>query len=503
LTRGKPFVSATLLCVAAFFLPLAGTASGSSSDAYIKSYANIVKRVQYSLTPEAVQGTSDGGSIASALSESSNGDGVSWLVKADSSGVPQWHEEIGCFAVPPGDFADVTSAQQTTDNGFVLGGGTIGCGSTGGCPPASGIECALVEKLDQGGSPSWAFVYPAGAVRSSLNKIAQAADNGYVAVGSVTNAEQNTGALVLKLDDQGVVQWQRSVGPEGSTQAQFESVQPNSDGGYVATGEFYRPSAGSPLTSLLVVKFRSNGNVQWTRAYNDVNSEGSPTNAQHAQTVIQTADGGYLIGGHWSDSTSPGSCCTGALLLKLNSSGRIQWQKAYSGGVYCFENGFSETCTDIGGLVYSVQQVADGGYVLAGAGDLELNDSVPLVPWLAKVDASGTLVWQHFYYETNKATGRPLSQYFPSSALTLEGGSLALGFTESPSNSKGELFGVKTDSTGLVGNCAEVHDATPLDEVNPGLARLVQALPVSRTNATRVGSPASVVTTSIATRSDC
>ena len=84
------------------------------------------------------------------------------------------------------------------------------------------------------------------------------------------------------------------------------------------------------------------------------------------------------------------------LLLKLDSSGNIQWQKAYNGGVYCYFNGFNTVCAIITGLPYSAHQTADGGYVLAGLGNLELLDSIPQVPRLAMVDSAGNLLWQYF-----------------------------------------------------------------------------------------------------------
>jgi hypothetical protein len=81
---------------------------------------------------------------------------------------------------------------------------------------------------------------------------------------------------------------------------------------------------------------------------------------------VQTADGGYAIGGNWDSAIlGPGSCCAGALLLKLTPNGSIQWQTAYSGGVVCGD----QTCTDIGGDVYALCQTADGGYLLAGDAD--------------------------------------------------------------------------------------------------------------------------------------
>ena len=84
--------------------------------------------------------------------------------------------------------------------------------------------------------------------------------------------------------------------------------------------------------------------------------------------------------------------------------------------MYCFFNGFSETCTDVGGFVYSLHQTSDGGYLLAGDSNLEMSADAPIEAWQAKVDATGNLVWQHLYYQTYAPTGRPLGEFFPAAA---------------------------------------------------------------------------------------
>ena len=483
----------------------APTPSPPTSSQYIKVYANILSNTEYGLTPEDVEATSDGGSIVLGLTQASGGVGVNWLIKLDSAGNPSWQKDLGCFNLPPGDFAYGVSVQQTTDGGYILGGGTIGCGSKSNCPALSGIQCALVDKLDSGGNPIWTYVYPAGPASSAVTQVRQTTDGGYIAVGSTTDLSQNTGGLIIKLDGSGSVQWQKELGPAGSTTQDFlNAVQLTADGGYVAGGEFYNPRAGTPLTGVLAVKLDSSGNVLWQQGFNDLNSAGSAAGAEHVKSIIQTSDSGYLIAGDWSNGTFPGQCCAGALLLKLDSSGGIQWQKAYSGGVYCYFNGYSETCTDVGAVIYSVNRNVDGGYFLAGNGDLVLNDSVPQVPWLAKVDSSGNLLWQHFYYRVYQPTGRPLSQYFASSTVTIDGGVMALGYTENYSNGKGELYGVKTDNAGLVGSaCSEVHGATPLSAINPALAYVAPLLPIQTTITPGSKSPPTALTTSINVSSDC
>ena len=507
-TRNKsPARIVLLLSVIAVSLALVApaTAAASTPGAYVRTYANILSKIEYGLTPVDVQPTSDGGYIALTLtqaSQSSNGVGVNWLVKLSSSGTPQWQEELGCFGTPPGGYADGLSVQQTADGGYIVAGGTLGCGSHSACPPASGIQCALIEKLDSAGKLDWSQVYPAGPDGSSINQIRQTSDGGYIAAGSATGPNQNSSALILRLDSRGNVQWQRDLGPSGSTQASFNSVQQTSDGGYVAAGDYYTPVAGSPPTRVLAAKFDPTGNLTWQHGFTSLSGTGSQTSVEDAQAIIQTSDGGYAVAGVWGNSTFPGQGARGALLLKLDADGNIQWQNAYSGGVYCYFNGYSETCADIGAVIYSVHQAAGGGYLLAGDGNLELTDSVPQVPWLAKVDASGNLTWQHFYYQTY-STGRPLSQYFAASALAPDGGYLAAGVTENYAAQKDELYVVKTDSTGLVGTCGSVRPATPLSAINPALTTVAPSLPVQTATTPAVSSPSRTLATSITTTANC
>jgi hypothetical protein len=473
----------------------APTPQPAPTSTYVRNYANVVSGTQYDVTPEDVAPTSDGGSLDLGTAQAPSGVGVAWLVKQDSFGSPQWEREVGCLGTPPGAYSDELSVTRTSDGGALLAGGTVGCGSDVVCPPLSGLQCGLLERLDGSGAIVWARAYFAGADGSVFDDATQAADGGFVAVGSATDAHGDNAALIVEVDASGNVQWQQELGPTGNVQGTFDSVAVTADGGYVATGTFYSPTTGSTPTSVLVAKFDSAGRLVWERGLAGTNATGGTTN-EHALSLAQTSDGGYAIAGNWNSTTGPGTCCSGALLLKLDATGALQWQRAYSSGVHCFSNGYSDTCTATGGIAYSLHQTADGGYVLAGGNNVLLGDEAPLVPWLAKTDGNGAPIWQENDYQVNPATQRPLSEYFASAAVT-PAGYLALGWTENLTNGKGELLGVQTDGNGAVGTCSQVHAAS-LSPIDPELAAVAPGLQASRPTVTADVSPAQSTATSIA-----
>jgi hypothetical protein len=521
--QGRHFAALPLLLTASLLLPTAaaakkppkpgggggGTGGGtfSTTSTYVKDYANIVNGVQLDLFPVRTQATPDSGSITLATTDAPSpsgtgtGPGVSWLLKTNAFGAPQWQEEVGCLSTPPGAYSDNLSLQLTSDGGYVVAGGTIGCGSGNDCPSLSGIQCALIERVGATGQLEWARVYDVGANGTEFNAISTTSDGGFVAAGSATDANHNLSGLVVKLDGAGNVQWQRLVGPTGNNQVYLHDVRQTSDGAYVAAGQLHDgsvSSTGAPLESALAVKLDAAGDVSWLHAYNSVGSGGGVTATTHAFSIVQTADGGYALGGNWGTpvSLSP----SGALLLRLTPSGSIQSQTAYSGGLYCLD---TETCTTIDGVVNSLHQTADGGFVLAGDADLIQAGEPRPVPWLAKVDGSGAIVWQEQDYQALASTGAALSEDFASSALTAVG-PLAVGPTENYSNGHNELLAVQTDGNGAVGSCSQVHPGSPLSPINPSLVELTPTIGTTSTAVSQSPSPAQTLATSpAATPAQC
>lgn len=460
---------------------------------YVKTYANFVRNTtqQKDVTPQGMQTTSDGGYVflastacttnACILAQGNRNPVINWLVKTDSSGNPQWQKELGCLSALTG-YSIASSVQQTSDGGYIVGGGET-------CYEASGIQEAIVEKVDSRGNLVWSKNYAIGRNGDGIAAIKQTADGGFVAAGGVFAAgEAPSGGLILKLDASGNVQWQSVVGPMGATTVVFNALQQTSDGGYVATGNYYTSSSQCQPFECeggLVVKLDASGNVEWQQGLTAAGS-----NSLFIDSLIATADGGYVAAGAWFGTNQKGG-----LLVKLDSNGNILWQNAYSGGSY-----FG---AELGVVIYSVHQTSDGGYFLAGDGEDKLQEGGRLVPWLGKVDSNGNLLWEHFYYQVYRPTGRALSEYFAGGDVAQDGGFVAAGWTEDYAVGLGLLFVVKTDSSGLCGSCGDVHPDEGLTVVNPGLTISPLSLPVSTTATQGTGSLSKTRSTAIKTKKDC
>jgi len=85
--------------------------------------------------------------------------------------------------------------------------------------------------------------------------------------------------------------------------------------------------------------------VEWQKTYGGSKNES-------ARSIQQTVDGGYIVAG---ETGSFGTGEEDIWVLKLFSDGSIEWQKTYGGR-------FSDRA-------YSIQQIIDGGYIVAGCTD--------------------------------------------------------------------------------------------------------------------------------------
>ena len=97
--------------------------------------------------------------------------------------------------------------------------------------------------------------------------------------------------LVLKLNPDGTVAWQKTYG--GSQSDYAYSIQQTSDGGYIVAGGTVSFGAGG--SDFWILKLDSDGSVAWQKTYGGLNDD-------YAQSIQQTSDGGYIVAGNTHSS---------------------------------------------------------------------------------------------------------------------------------------------------------------------------------------------------------
>ncbi|GIW65270.1 MAG: hypothetical protein KatS3mg093_249 [Candidatus Parcubacteria bacterium] len=93
------------------------------------------------------------------------------------------------------------------------------------------------------------------------------------------------------------------------------SLKQTSDGGYILGGK--TQSFGAGYDDMFVVKLDSSGNISWSKTIGGTNND-------YINSLQQTSDGGYILGG---DTVSYGAGISDMFVVKLDSSGNISWSK--------------------------------------------------------------------------------------------------------------------------------------------------------------------------------
>ena len=295
------------------------------------------------------------------------------------------------------------SVAQTSGGGFAVAGYTSSFGAGGG-------DLFLI-KFNSSDSVQWAKAV-GGTNWDAGSSVIQTSDSGFVVAGHTYSFGAGSNDLfIVKFNSSGSVQWAKAVG--GTNYDWGSSVVQTSDSGFVVAGG--TGSFGAGGFDLFLVKFNSSGSVQWAKAVGGTNSDAG-------FSVVQTSDGGFVVAGETRSFGAAGS--DDLFLVKLDSSGSVQWAKAVGG-----------TYPDAG---FSVVQTYDSGFVVAG----EIYRSASFDDlFLVKFNSSGSVQWA-------KAVGGTSSDCGESVIQTSDSGFAVAGYTQSFGAGNEDLFLMKFNSSG-------------------------------------------------------
>jgi hypothetical protein len=348
----------------------------------------------------SVQQTSDGGYIVAGKTGSFGaGSHDVYLIRTNAQGDTLWTRTFG-GADADGGF----SVQQTLDGGYIVAGFAASFG-------AGEPEVYLI-KTDAQGDTQWTRTY-GGPGYEYGSSVQQTSDGGYVVAGT-KGLLFYADVYVIKTDSQGDTVWTRTYGGTGEDRG--NSVQQTLDGGYIVAG--FTSSFGPGDEDVYLIKTNDSGDTVWTRTYGGTsNDEGF--------SVRQTSDGGYIIAG---STASFGAGTRDVYLIRVDTTGDTLWTR---------------TCGGMGDdLGYSVQQAADGGYIVAGC-TRSFGTGYTDV-YLIMTDAAGDTLWTRTYGGTTWDFGNSVQQ-------TLDGGYIIAGWTYSFGGGLCKVYLIKTDANGNVG----------------------------------------------------
>jgi len=339
----------------------------------------------------AVLNTSDGGYILSGNSEStSSGDPDFWVIKLSSAGLLEWDQRIG------GSSTDiVTSLQQSSDGGYILGGWSNSNASGDKSENSIGLYDFWVVKLSSTGLVEWDKTI-GGSLNDQLYSLQQTRDGGYILGGrsnpnvSGNKSENSKGDYdywVVKLSPMGVVEWDKTIG--ASLNEHLYAILQIRNGDYILGGFSNSNISGDKsenskgTSDYWVVKLSSRGRVVWDKTIG-----GSSYDLLY--TLQQTNDKGYILGGTSGsnisgDKSEHSRGISDYWVVKLSPSGQVEWDKTIGGSKDEFP--------------FSVKQTEDGGYIFGGSsnsnasGDKSENSKGSFDYWLVRLSSTGTLIW--------------------------------------------------------------------------------------------------------------
>jgi len=193
---------------------------------------------------------------------------------------------------------------------------------------------------------------------------------------------------VVKLNKHQKIQWNKTIG--GSSLDELTAVQQTSDGGYILGGFSNSKISGEKTQATRggydywIVKLDSSGSIEWDKTIGG-NSD------DELNSLQQTSDGGYILGGYSASDVSGEKTQISRgggydyWIVKVDNLGNIQWDKTIGG------NSDDE--------LYSLQQTSDGGYILGGtsysgiSGEKSQRSRGVTDYWIVKVDNVGNIQW--------------------------------------------------------------------------------------------------------------
>ena len=273
--------------------------------------------------------TADGGFLFVANTKSfGNGNNDILVIKIDSNGIEQWNLTFGTVN------EDIPSRViKTIDGGFLITGTSTNSNSDS--------TKGFFAKISTDGILEWNKTLGI-STNNQIGSIIKTSEGGYLLVGVTNSFDTSPNMWLIKTDETGSEIWNKTYGGL-SFQRAWDAVNSN-DGGFVMIGWTGSHSGIEILNDLWLLKTDNNGNELWNRSF------GEKYTGELGEKIIETSDGGFLLGGT-IDSSRISSGLNDAWIIKTDSKGIEEWNRTYGGTGQDYTNALLER--------------SDGGYIVS------------------------------------------------------------------------------------------------------------------------------------------
>ncbi len=414
----------------------------SGSIQWQKTIGGIDQDYLISIAQTADNGYILGGYSLSGISgnktEVSYGDYDYWVVKLDSAGIIQWQKTIG------GSAAELLqSVQQTPDGGYIIAGSSESGISGNKTEDSNGQWDYWIIKLSVNGTIQWQNTI-GGNSTDYLFSVTQTVDGGYLLGGrsesnisgdKTANNKGGSDYWMVKVSSTGSIEWDKTIGGNGYDVLAKVLTMP--DHGFLLCGSSFSNISGDKTedgkggNDYWIVKTDSSGSILWQKTIGG-------NLADFLYDACLTNDGGFIAGGLTNSGLSGNKTevLTGAnvwydfWIVKVDSSGNIQWQNTIGG---YRDDQFR-----------SIIETNSGDYLIGGysksdiSGDKSENTIGPTLGqadyWLMKVNGQMNQISGKAFIDINSDGFQDLSEPAAPHLKIIEFVAPRLGFTDSDGN---------------------------------------------------------------------
>jgi hypothetical protein len=349
--------------------------------------------------------------------EANIGDLDYWLWKMNEKGELEWQKSFG------GNGSDLLqSIKLTRDAGFILVGTSDSAKGLHKKDSCRGKEDIWILKLNAQGGEEWQKTI-GGSSQEMVNTVAETSDGGYI-IGASSSSDKSgekeadgRGAMdywIIKLDNKGKIEWQKTYG--GIFNDFLKNIEPTYDGGYIVGGYSNSPESKDKteknygIGDYWIIKLDNKGEIVWQKTIGGDKDD-------QLQTIIQTKEGDYLLGGNSNSGISnyksaSNTSGTDFWVIKLDKTGEISWQETYNFGKL--------------DILTSIVEEKEGTFILAGFAKSEVagskkQDKEDINDYaIIKIKPNGEEIWK-------KTVGSAGEEIMQKVIVTRDGGYLLTG----------------------------------------------------------------------------